>query len=365
MKDPSVTVLLPVYNCRRYLLAALRSILRQDYGDFELLVINDGSTDGSDALARSIDDPRIRVIDQPHGGIVSALTRGLAEARAELVARMDGDDIALPQRLGLQVSFMREHPRVHLLGSRFVYMDARGRLLFSPEWPSEDSEIRRFLPVFNCFTHPTVMFRRQSALAVGGYRRELEYQEDYDLWLRMIERFEAAQLPEVLLYYRLSSDSVSFKYRHVQSTVLDGLVKELRRQRELEGRDVLERGGDISTLRRSLEDAAGVLSRRRRWARQLIGWGEGSLHAGQRTAALRFALQALWSNPLTSWSWSLLARCVVPTRAATMILRGFRAWRAMRCLPVARPVVESVRPTIGTAKPQREASAEALVGAGE
>ncbi len=322
-----VTVLMPVYNARRYLLAALRSILSQDFKDFELLVVNDGSTDGSEGLLTVVNDPRVRILHQEHGGIVSALNRGLAEARGELIARMDADDIAVPRRLGLQARFMDANPDVHLLGSRFVYIDARGRTLYSPNWPTKDAEIRRTLPVFNCFTHPTVMFRKASVLALGGYRQELQYQEDYDLWLRLIEQRSAAQLEDMLLYYRLSRASISFENRHQQSTVLDGMVKELSRQRRSEGEDLIQRGLGVSALRSELEQLATPRAKRRRWGRQMVGMAQGCLKAGRRIQAIQFAMEAVWNDPRTPWNWTVLGRSFAPAWARTPALYARRRWK--------------------------------------
>ncbi len=318
---------MPVFNARRYLLASLRSVLSQDTSDFELLVINDGSTDGSETLLAVVDDPRVRIINQPHAGIVSALNRGVDEARGDLIARMDADDIALPHRLRLQLAFMNDNPDIHLLGSRFLYIDARGRTLFSPPWPIRDEDIRRTLPVFNCFTHPTVMFRRQSVLAVGGYRQELQYQEDYDLWLRLIDRHRVAQLDEMLLYYRLSRASISFRNRHQQSTVLDGMVKELSRQRRSDGQDLLQRGAGLEELRRELEQLATPRAKRRRWGRQMIGMAQGCLQAGRRLQSIQFALEAVWNDPGTRWNWTVLGRSFAPDWLRAQALYARRRWR--------------------------------------
>jgi hypothetical protein len=254
----------------------------------------------------------LRVLRTPHAGIVATLNRGLAEARGDLIARMDADDIALPGRLSAQLRFMESHPDVVLLGTRFVYVDSRSRPLFNPGWPCDDADIRRALPVYNCFTHPTVMFRKSAALRAGGYRQELEYQEDYDLWLRMLDVGQAAQLPDVLLYYRLSSASVSFRNRRQQSTILDALVKALHEQRRLQGQDVLQRGQSIAPLRDGITARLGRWAQRHRWGRQLQGWARGCLEAGRRWQAFRFAMEAVWADPAARPNWGLLARSLAP-----------------------------------------------------
>jgi glycosyltransferase involved in cell wall biosynthesis len=309
---PTVTVLMPVHNGRRFLLAAVRSIQQQTFGDFELLIIDDGSDDGSQRLLNTVRDPRLRVVRQEHAGIVAGLNRGLDEARGELVARMDADDLAMENRLALQVDYLQRHPEVHLLGTRIQYIDGRGRPLFCPASPCEDGEIRRTLPTANCFTHPTVMFRRKSVLAVGGYRPELTLQEDYDLWLRLTEQYRVAQLPQVLLLYRLWHGSFTHCNRFGMCTVWDEVVKELARQRRSAGQDQLQATGSLDSLRQRLESEISHWTRRRRWGRYLVRLGQACLDSDRRMPALGFAAEAICYDPLSSWQWNLLLRCAMP-----------------------------------------------------
>lgn len=197
-------MLLPVRNGAATIEASVASILRQTLPAFGLLVVDDGSTDGTPlVLARlAAADARIRVLRQDALGLVPALNRGLAEARAPFVARMDADDIADPDRLQRQLAVLQAAPSVALVGSAWRVVDAGGRVRRVMHPPETDAGIRAALARANVLAHPTVMYRRDAVLAVGGYRPAFVLAEDYDLWLRLLERFAAACVPDVLLDYR-------------------------------------------------------------------------------------------------------------------------------------------------------------------
>lgn len=210
MTVPRVSILLPVRNEEEFLPEALASLFRQTIRSWELVAVDDGSTDATpailaDAAAR---DKRVRVMRSPGRGLVAALNAGLAECRAPLVARMDGDDIAHPRRLELQADLLDADPAVGLVASAFRHFP-RPRLgtgmLSYEAWQntltSHDS-ILRDLFVESPFVHPSVMFRKDSVLAIGGYR-DMGWAEDYDLWLRLAAsgaRF--ARLPQTLFFWR-------------------------------------------------------------------------------------------------------------------------------------------------------------------
>ena len=199
---PEVTVLLPVRNGAAHLEAAAGSILRQTLTSLELLVVDDGSTDATPALLERLAaaDGRVRVRRQAALGLVAALNCGLREARAGLVARMDADDIAWPERLARQAAaFARKEVALVGTGWRVVAGGLTRRVVLPPE---TDAGIRAGMAGANVLAHPTVMFRREAVLAVGGYRPAFLLAEDYDLWLRLLDRYAAACVPEVLLDYR-------------------------------------------------------------------------------------------------------------------------------------------------------------------
>ena len=209
---PRVSVLLPVYNEERFLEQAAESILRQTESNFELIVVDDGSTDGSRALLERLaaSDRRIKPVHQPHKGIVAALNRGIQEASGRYVARMDADDLAHPKRLELQAQYLDLHPEIGMVGSRVEYLGDAGRnrglaLFLFVEWSNSlveprDIELYRF--VETPFVHPSVMFRRELSERLGTYR-EGPFPEDYELWLRWLEGGAGmAKLEETLLSWR-------------------------------------------------------------------------------------------------------------------------------------------------------------------
>ena len=224
-QSPKISVVLPVYNAERYLREAVDSILTQTFTDFELILINDGSTDGSGDICRAYAkrDPRVVLIDCPtNGGLVSALNEGLAKARAPLIARMDADDIAMPERFACQYAHMVEHPNLAVLGSATRFIDETGQITGRRPYPFSPTDVKdAFTSGRDCpVAHSAVMMKRDVVLEVGGYRTAFTHAEDYELWLRLVERsHDIANLPQPLLNVRQRGDSVSAIYREQQQLV--------------------------------------------------------------------------------------------------------------------------------------------------
>lgn len=207
---PLVSAILPAYNAERHVGVAIRSILAQSFDDFELIVIDDGSTDGTVDLIKGIGDPRIRLLrNETNRGIIFSLNRGIEEAGGRYIARMDADDISLPRRLEKQVAFMEAHPAVGLCGSW-----AQKFIPYGPRWThrgaTRSAELKAALLFATPFVHPSVMLRR-SVMEEHGlrYREGYETAEDYRLWCEMATVTEMATIPEVLLRYRISMTSVT------------------------------------------------------------------------------------------------------------------------------------------------------------
>lgn len=216
---PAISAVLPVYNCEAYVREAVESILAQTFTDFELIIINDGSTDGSGAILRELAtrDARIVLVERVNGGLVSALNDGVGRARGELIARMDADDVAMPERFALQHARMEAEPRLGLLGSFIRIMDKTGRIIRQGNYPVTPAETARFLEHGCPVAHPTVMMRREAVVKAGGYRKLFSHCEDYDLWLRISELgYGIANLPQPLLNYRMHGANVSSVHRDVQ-----------------------------------------------------------------------------------------------------------------------------------------------------
>ncbi len=214
---PAVSVVVPVRNGARFLRRAIDSVLTQTWPDFELIVIDDGSTDGTADILSALQtaDPRIRVIHQPPTGIVASLNSGVAAARADLIARLDADDISLPDRLEKQVAWMAANPRVAVLGGAVIFIDGADRKFELRRYVLEPHAVEGvLLSEGPGVVHPAVIMRKSTVERVGGYRTAFELAEDYDLWLRISEVALIANLPDVVIYYRRHGDQVS--HRHYQ-----------------------------------------------------------------------------------------------------------------------------------------------------
>lgn len=188
MSAPRISVIMPVFNTAEYLGEAINSVLSQTFTDFEFIIINDGSTDPSHEVITGFHDYRIRYLqNEKNMGLVYTLNRGIDEARGEWIARMDGDDICMPDRFAEQILYLAKHTVVDVLASRVKLIDAEGN--DSGEWSNDASavtaeEILDHLPVNNCIAHPSVMIKAE-VLKEYRYLPEQAQAEDYDLWLRL------------------------------------------------------------------------------------------------------------------------------------------------------------------------------------
>ena len=231
--EPRVTVVMPVYNAERFINEAIESILRQTFTDFEFVIVDDGSSDRSLEVIRAHVDPRVRLFSNGSNlGVVQTLNRGIALALGSLIARMDADDIAMPNRLELQVGHFDKHPEVAALSGAMQLVDGGGHVGQTVSVPRDSETIRRcFAHGENPLHHPASMFRRSAFEAVGGYRRAFAHAEDLDLWLRLAERGELANLDEVVLRYRLHSAQVSFVHLEQQVVSAEGAFLAARERR--------------------------------------------------------------------------------------------------------------------------------------
>jgi len=217
MTEPTVTVLMSVFNDRKYVEQAVRSILEQTYRDFEFLIIDDGSTDGSVDIIKRVNDSRIRLISNDRNlGLTKSLNRGIEIARGRYIARMDADDFSYPQRLEKQVEFFETHPEYGLVGTRYRVIDESGILIYDAEVPQTDYEIRTAFLNSNPFAHSSVMFRKELIKEIGGYREFFRYAQDLDLFIRLSKRSNVYNLSEIFLDWRLQLKSSSVKYKLLQ-----------------------------------------------------------------------------------------------------------------------------------------------------
>ncbi len=218
---PKVSIILPVYNGERFLARAIRSVQAQSFQDWELVVVDDGSKDGSAAVARTAaeKDKRLKYVFQENSGIQKALNHGLSLARGEYVARVDDDDEWLDQeKLQAQVDFLNAHPEHVLIGTGAIVKDEAGRELYRYLPPIEDVAIRQRLLQRNCFIHSSVLFRAEPVRRLGGYpeTKETLHVEDYDLWLRLGRNGKLANLPRYATGFTLRPGNISSRNKSEQ-----------------------------------------------------------------------------------------------------------------------------------------------------
>jgi GT2 family glycosyltransferase len=311
MNIPQVSVVMPVYNAERYLTEAVESILSQTFTDFEFLIFDDGSTDRSLAILRTYAerDTRVHLFPRLHKGYVPWLNEGIHVARGEYIARMDADDISLPERLTRQVQYLRTHPDYVALGCSMLVVDADGLPLteFIQNTEHETIEADMLEGRHGVIGHPTCMMKRSALLSIGCYREDYEPIEDFDLWFRLAERGRLANLPEVLFKYRLHHANVVFTQVDRQGQHADRIITEARLKRGLKPLSHTVWGFTTPTL----------AGRHQIWAWYAAG-------GGHRKTAIKHALIALSVGPLNLKSWIVIVRCCLPHGIVLLLRRlGF------------------------------------------
>ncbi len=201
---PEVSVIMPVLNGSAFLQSAIDSVLAQSWSDLELLIVDDGSTDDSVAIAHSIHDPRVVVLRNERTlGLPAALNAGLRRASGVFIARLDQDDLARPDRIARQAAVLRREPALVLLGSQAHLIDGAGAVIGTVRRCLDPDSIRWYCLFDNPFIHSSVMFRRREVFEdLGGYDESLPYAEDWDLWSRVMRRHDVRNLADVLVDYR-------------------------------------------------------------------------------------------------------------------------------------------------------------------
>ena len=299
---PRVSILMPVYNALPFLREAVDSMLTQTMGDFELVAIDDGSTDGTEPVLQQYAEADARVIHLriERGGIVAALNAGLSRCRAEVVARMDADDRSLPDRLSRQLAFLEQHPEVVVVGCAQRRMDEAGRpICRRPSVLGHDSiEAQMLRGQAGVLHHPTAMMRLAAVREAGGYREQYRHAEDLDLFLRMAEIGQLANLPDELYEARMHLGSVTRteSQRHLRELKRQ-IVAETRQRRGLGGGQV-----ELDLPERDYDEAA----HRLKWAWRALG----DLHP--RTAR-HHAWKVARSRPTSARAWGILAGSMLPT----------------------------------------------------
>ena len=258
---PEVSVIMSVRNGARFLREAVDSVLGQTFDDFEFIIIDDGSTDETPRILADYEDARLHLIkNEISQGLAASLNRGLEASRGELIARQDADDTSGRERFERQVEFLKAHPEIALLGCAAQRIDERGRALGLMGRPTRHEEIRRFAEeVSNPFVHGSVMFHRKCIDEVGLYDTRFQLSQDYDLWLRMLKKFRAANLSEPLYRFRFLTDSTGKRHRVAQLAYAQ-LARDLAAARQ-RGEDPYEGPSRATFDKRFAKIAAGDFSR--------------------------------------------------------------------------------------------------------
>jgi glycosyltransferase involved in cell wall biosynthesis len=298
MPAPTISVIMPVFNARRYLTSAIQSILDQTFADFELILVDDGSTDGSARVLKRFArrDPRIILLQQPNRGPCAAANAGLAIARGEFYARMDHDDIALPERFEKQVTFLRAHRECVAVGTQVLMIDRHDLPLKIMSAPLDHDSIERQYRVWPMF-HPSLMARMNAMRAVGCYREKYSNVEDLDLFLRLAEVGRLANLPLVLMKYRQHLSSMCYT-RHIDQIVeMEAIFREAEERR---GHRIDESSPSVVPTARNQGSG-----RRLKWTFEKM-WAWWALSDGFVNSARWHALTTLTLGPLQRESWLLL-----------------------------------------------------------
>jgi glycosyltransferase involved in cell wall biosynthesis len=291
-------VLLPVWNGETFLTQAVESILRQTFSSFELIVIDDGSTDRSAAIADEFasEDSRVRVLRRPHEGLAATLNAGIAAARSEYVARMDADDVSVPDRLQKQVAFLDAHPACVAVGAWIEVVDEGARPIGLKTFVKTHDEISAaLLRGVSAIAHPTVVMRSDVLRDAGGYDARRYPSEDLDLWFRLADSGELANLGEALLQHRRHKEAIGVYERENMKAMALAICNEARTKRGLRP----QRGTPILAFRNAD-------------ARYHFECARTALIAGPRLTAIRHAVATIAAEPDRLYAYVTLLACAVP-----------------------------------------------------
>lgn len=216
MNSPKISVVMSVYNGMPYLKKAAMSILDQTFKDFEFIIVNDASTDDTSEYLKNLNDRRVKIIKNPKNiGVAESLNKALLIARGDYIARMDADDISLPNRLKTQLAYMEDHPEISLCGCWVELIDKSGKKIGTKEYPAKSENIKSALLKYNCIIHPTFFSKREFYQELKGYDPKFDFAEDYELLMRARDRFQMANVNKVLFKWRLWGERRSQQDMHI------------------------------------------------------------------------------------------------------------------------------------------------------
>lgn len=292
---PKASVILPVYNGEKYLRQAIDSVLAQSFTDFELLLLDDGSRDGSLAVLQGYakQDERCFVHAWPNRGVVLSRNEGVRLARADIIFFLDQDDICRPHRFEKQLAYFASHPECNAVGTWAMLIDPEGLPIrqFSDAVTHEDIDDAHLALQGGAIVHSSVAMRKDALVRIGGFREGFLHAEDFDTFLRLAEFGRLGNVPEILLEYRVHSQSAGHIYPQVQR---DSAIRALVEARARRGLPPM----DTKTLEKT--DGMGGYLLHSKWA-----WW--ALNCGNLRTARKHALKAFWANPFDIGNLRLLA----------------------------------------------------------
>ena len=311
---PLVSVVVCAYNAEGFIEQTLEAILAQDYRPLEVVVIDDGSTDGTGTQVQRLatEHPEIRYFHQVNRGRHEAANEGIRRASGKYIAVNDHDDLPLPDRIRLEVEFLESHPDYALVGGWAEVVNGSGQRCTTWEVPCDWETIRASALKRNCFLHSSVMYRRDAALEVGCYRQEFDVAGDADFLKRLIERHKAANLPRVLYKYYITANCATVK-RAQEACFYGRMARQYCRERAETGSDRLQRGEPFLT---PVETAELQRIRESRTLRSIgyHNWAEIFRENGLRRSAAGMAVRAVWIAPLKLANWRQLALALMGKR---------------------------------------------------
>ena len=298
---PLVSVLMPVYNNARFLQKAVDSILSQTFTDFEFIILDDGSNDESLKILKhcAAEDQRIRLLSRENRGLIKSLNELLKHAQGELIARMDGDDVSLPDRFNRQIEFLHHHPKVVCVGGGYEQIDDQGRIMRYRVPPTTNAEIQeQALRGQTPINHPSMMARRSAMMQVGGYDEAYPSAEILDLLLKLGEVGELANLEDVVIKYRWHRQSISDSKQQEQISSKRKACKAAWERRGIQGQfyESPEPWRPIDRPSR---------------CRFMVKYGEQFLQNRQYGDAFAYSLGAIKAAPWAKVGWKLLLHVVI------------------------------------------------------
>ena len=320
-KEPKISVIMSVYNGERYVSEAIESILNQTFADFEFIIVNDGSTDGSLEIIQTYNDTRIRLLNnETNLGIPRSSNKALEQARAQYIARMDADDVSVPNRFELQLKYFEEHPQTALVGTDIYTIDDAGKVLWEIRFPSNLS--RSLLLQGNKICHGSIMFKKEIIDRLGMYNELFAYSVDYELYLRIAQYYNVSNLNTPLYKWRAHSGNISFVQRREQ--ILYAILARKLAQNELGGEVLgLIKGKGISELCPHLTKEENIFLHK------------ASAYGYVMTNNLRSArtewVEAIRLNPLDVRIYAAILLSLLGKRAIAKVYQMSARIRSIRC----------------------------------